>query len=67
VKNHMLFTHEMKLFAGRQICRGSSVREGFARARGIREETGGEESGRRKEMVAVLGRPDSTSFIIKNL
>jgi hypothetical protein len=63
----MIFTHEMKLFAGRQICRGSSVREGFARARGVREKTRGEEGGRRQEMVAVLGRPDSTSSIINNL
>jgi hypothetical protein len=65
--NHMIFTRDMKCFAGRQICRGPSVREGFARARGIREETGGEEGGRRKEMVAVLGRPDSTSSILNNL
>ncbi len=46
-KSHDCFTHEMKLFAGRQIRCGSAVREGFARARGIREETRGEEgSGR---------------------
>jgi hypothetical protein len=62
-ENDMIFTRDMKCFAGRQICRGSSVREGFSRARGIREETRGEEGSRRKELVAVLGRPDSTSFI----